>query len=67
MIYAKKDNKEILRQLEITNPDVIFCGYTLSLFKTAVSGCDLDDSKTNNELKLDNVQDKMFGFWCYRI
>lgn len=56
-VFAKDDKQELKRQLELINPDVIICGYTLHFLKKVLG----------NELYLTNIEDKMYGFWKDKI
>lgn len=51
--YAIEDSEELKVELEIINPDVIICGYSLGLLKIVLG----------NDLIIDNTCDNMYGYW----
>lgn len=51
--FAEQDKNMLKEELEIINPDIIVCGYTLRLLETVLG----------DELESDKTRDTMYGFW----
>ena len=51
--YARDDKDLLKRELELVNPDIIVCGYTIGMLHEVLG----------DELELDGTIDTMYGFW----
>lgn len=60
--YVNDDKDLLKKELEIINPDIIVCGYTLELLE-AVLDAKGNEKNANPDIRFEKIRDTMYGFW----